>query len=128
MPAAALASSLRPRVLVAEGNAVVAEDLKAELSAAGADVLGPARDLADALDLLATGPAPTAAILDVFFRGETVCPLVDVLRKRGIPFVITTAHDRSLIPDAYAGVPRCEKPYRVEHCLELLFGLTTEER
>ena len=122
MPALVLPLRSRPCVLVVEDDCLLGEDLRAELDTAGAEVLGPVRDLASALSLLARGPAPTAAILDVKLQGEWVYPLANALRMRGIPFVFATGYEASAIPAAYAAVPRCEKPYGAEQCLRLLFG------
>lgn len=112
----------RPRVLVAEDNYLIAEDLRAGLDAAGVDVLGPVPDLQGAVALLAREPAPDAAILDVSLGRELVYPLADALSAQGIPFIFATGFDASEVPAAYANVPRCEKPYNAERCLELLFG------
>ncbi len=112
----------RHRVLVAEDNYVIAEDLRAGLDAAGVDVLGPVPDLQGAVDLLAREPALDAAILDVSLGRELVYPLADALGAQGIPFIFATGREASEVPAAYAEVPRCEKPYDAERCLELLFG------
>ena len=109
-------------MLVAEDNYVVAQDLRAGLDAAGVDVLGPAPDLQRSIDLLAGEPALDAAILEVSLGRELVYPLADALSARGIPFIFATGCDALEVPAAYAGVPRCEKPYDAERCLELLFG------
>ena len=113
---------LKPCVLVVEDDCLLGEDLKDELSAAGADVLGPVRNLESAWALLTRDPAPTAAILDVNLGGQMVYPLADALREQGIPFVFATGYEAADIPEAYAVVPRCEKPYNAERCLELVFG------
>ena len=122
MPALVLPLCPRPCVLVVEDDCLLGEDLRAELDTAGAEVLGPVRDLASALSLLAHGPAPTAAILDIKLQGEWVFPLADALRMRGIPFVFASGYAAASVPEAYAGVPCCEKPYAAERCLGLLFG------
>ena len=109
-------------MLVVEDDYFLAEDLSAALGETGAEVLGPVPDLESALSLLAHGPAPTAAILDIKLQGERVYPLADALRERAIPFVFATGYEAAAIPEAYAAVPRCEKPYGAERCLQLLFG------
>ena len=78
--------------------------------------------VADALDLLAAGAPPDAAILDVNLGGEMVFPLAEALRDRGVPFMFATGYDSWALPPAYADVPRCEKPFDVGRCLRTLFG------
>lgn len=121
--ASAPAPSLRGRrVLVVEDEYMLAEDLRCELEGAGAAVLGPVPSVADALALLARGPPPDAAILDVNLGGEMVFPVAEALRERGVPFVFATGYDAWSLPPAYAQVPRCEKPFDVGRCLASLLG------
>ena len=98
------------RVLVVEDEYLIAEDLCEELLSCGAEVMGPAACVADALDLLGYGPAPDMAVLDIGLENEKVYPVADALRARGIPFVFATGYDARVIPTAYADVPRTEKP------------------
>ena len=77
----------------------------------GAEVVGLAGSVRDALDLVeAKGDRLDGAVLDINLRGERVYPVADALAARGVPFVFLTGYDARVIPDAYAGVPRCEKP------------------
>ena len=110
------------RVLVVEDDYIMAEDLKAELEGIGAEVIGPVADLAGALDLLASGPLPDAAVLDINLGGEMVFPLADTLRDRGVPFVFATGYDEWSIPEAYAHLPRLEKPLDMRQVAQALAG------
>lgn len=110
------------RILVAEDDYITAHGLKAELEDAGAEVLGPAADLDGALSLLAAGPAPDAAILDIDLDGTMVFPLAEALRRGGIPFVFATGYDDWAIPARYAGLPRLEKPLDVRQLVRALAG------
>jgi CheY-like chemotaxis protein len=104
-------SSLRGRrVLVVEDEYLLAEDLREGLEGQGAEVLGPVPIVAEALALLRQGPAPDFAILDINLQGEMVYPVADLLRAQGIPFLFATGYDAWAIPEAYADVPRTEKP------------------
>ena len=80
------------------------------LSEAGVEALGPVPTVADAIRLAATKDRMDAALLDVNLRGETIWPVVDVLLARKVPLVLTTGYDEGAIPQAYAHLPRCEKP------------------
>ena len=66
--------------------------------------------MADALALLEAGPAPVVAILDIGLGDETVYPVADALRTRGIPFMFATGYSAWVIPKGYADVPVAEKP------------------
>ena len=98
------------RVLLVEDDYFVADVLCQELESAGAEVVGPASDVAAALALIEAEPAIGGAVLDVHLGGEMVWPVADVLLARGVPVVFATGYDASAIPARYAGVGRCEKP------------------
>lgn len=106
-----LLSGLADRtVLVVEDEYMLAFDLARFLHRRGARVMGPVPTVAEALALLAQGPAPDFALLDVNLRGEMVFPVADRLRLGGIPFAFVTGYDADTLPGAYAEVPRMEKP------------------
>ncbi|RDI53594.1 response regulator [Microvirga subterranea] len=118
-----LLSALRGRrILVVEDEYMMADDLQYDLEKAGAKVVGPVPSVADALRLLATEDAIDGAILDVNLRGEKAYPVADVLRDRGIPFVLATGYEQWALPGAYKDVPRCEKPVDLRHLARTLFG------
>jgi DNA-binding response OmpR family regulator len=108
------------RVLVVEDEYLLAEDLREGLVKQGAEVMGPVATVADALELLRQGPMPDTAILDINLGGEMVYPLADELRAKGIPFIFATGYDEWSIPDAYADVPRAEKPVELTHATSRL--------
>lgn len=101
------------RVLVAEDEYMLADDLRLELEEVGAIVLGPVGALAEALAVIAAEPHIDGAILDVNLAGEAVYPAADALIARGVPIVFTTGYDRSILPDRFGGVVRCQKPINI---------------
>ena len=112
-------TSLRGRrILVVEDDYITAEDMKAELESAGAEVLGP--DFEGALDLLASVQSPDVAILDMNLGGEMVFPLADRLRERGIPIVFATGYECSAIPEPYSNHPCLEKPLDMRQVAQAL--------
>ena len=122
MPDALLASALRGRrILVVEDEYMMADDLQYDLEKVGAEVISPVPSVADALRLLATQEAIDGAILDVNLRGEKAYPVADVLRERGIPFVLATGYEQWALPEAYKDVPRCDKPVDLRHLARALF-------
>jgi CheY-like chemotaxis protein len=102
------------RVLVAEDEYLLAEDLRESLERQGAQVMGPVATVTEALELLRAGPAPYTAILDINLGGEMVYPVADELRTMGIPFIFATGYEPWSIPEAYQDVPRAEKPVELK--------------
>ena len=98
------------RVLVAEDEWIIADDLAQALRGYKAGTVGPAPTLGSALSLLAAEPGLTGAVIDVDLRGTMAYPLADELQRRGVPVVLATGYDSESIPSRYAGLPRCHKP------------------
>ena len=99
------------RLLVVEDEYMIAASLARGLEGGGAEVAGPAGSVRDALALVEVeGERLDGAVLDINLRDERVYPVADALVARGVPFIFLTGYDARVIPDAYAGVPRCEKP------------------
>jgi CheY-like chemotaxis protein len=98
------------RILVVEDEYMLAEDLRLGLEKLGVEVMGPVATVAQALTLLQSGVSLDGAVLDVNLQGDYVFPVLDLLRKKRIPFVLTTGYDGWALPEAYVDAPRCEKP------------------
>ena len=98
------------RILIVEDEYLVAMDLAMTLERLGAEVIGPAGSVGEALDLLATDSIPDGGVLDINLGGERVWPVAARLRDRGVPFVFVSGYDNSLVPGDFADVPRCAKP------------------
>jgi len=107
----ASSSSLHGRhVLVVEDEYLIAQEIVEVLLEAGMKVVGPVPRLGDALHLVAAEERIDCAVLDVNLRGEMSWPLVDVLLARDVPVLLATGYDVGETPQAYAHLPRCEKP------------------
>lgn len=89
---------------------MIAQEITELLAENGAEVLGPVPYVSEAIQLIASESWIDGALLDVNLHNETVWPVVDALRARGVPVVLATGYDASAIPPAYAHLPRCEKP------------------
>ena len=98
------------RILVIEDEALVAMLVEDALSDAGFAVIGPARTVAEALDLLAQD-SPTAAVLDLNLGGENSLAVADALAARRIPFLVATGYGAAGLPPAHRHVPVLPKPY-----------------
>lgn len=76
------------RILLVEDEYLLADELRAELTVKGADVLGPVATLAEALGLVSLETEIDAAILDTNLRGEMVFPVADLLEQRRVPLPV----------------------------------------
>lgn len=77
------------RVLVVEDEVLVALEVQASLTDAGAKVVGPSMTLGDAF-ALAGRESLSAAILDVRLGRDTIGPVARQLAGLGIPFLFYT--------------------------------------
>jgi DNA-binding LytR/AlgR family response regulator len=108
-------------LLVVEDDYLVAADLAASLELLGAEVVGPAGSVEEALTLVENeGGRLDGAVLDINLRNERVYPVADVLAARGVPFVFTTGYDAAVVPRPYSDAPRCEKPVDKERLIRCL--------
>lgn len=110
----------RCRILVAEDEYLLADEMTQDLADAGADVIGPAASVRDAIGLLEETREVDGAILDINLGGELVFPVADALHARNVPIVFTTGYDAETMPARYARFPRCEKPISVGRVLAAL--------
>ena len=111
------------RLLLVEDEFVLALGLADALGDMGADVLGPVASVADALKLVESLPEIDAAILDVNLGNEEVYPVADALSARGIPFLFATANARSTLPERFAQVEVCQKPFDADCFRQALLRL-----
>ena len=119
------------RILIVEDEFLVALLMEETVRNLGHEVVGPVGDLTTPCGW----PRPktvSAAILDVHLQhGERVYPVVAILRRRGIPLVLTTAYrDTEIDPDC-AGEMLLRKPFDqtdLERCIaRLLHPLAVAE-
>ena len=101
----------RANVLIVEDAVLLALELETALSDAGAQVVGPAYELSEALDLL--DQPIDAAVLDANLNGRSVAPVAQVLTDRGIPFVFATGYGEAGGSPAGFDAPIIRKPYDV---------------
>lgn len=108
------------RILLVEDDYLIATDLARAFGAAGAEIAGPVPTVGEALALARQAPLD-GAVLDIDLQGEDVYPVADALKRRRIPFIFATGYDAGVIPPAYDGAPRCEKPVEPVMLARLLF-------
>jgi CheY-like chemotaxis protein len=112
------------RILIAEDESLLAEELQMIFEDEGARVLGPALSLLEALETVAHAPKIDIAVLDVDLDGEDVYPIAELLLQRGVPFLFLTGYGSQadltmLFPD----VVTLAKPMRPDALIEQLLGL-----
>jgi CheY-like chemotaxis protein len=99
------------RILIVEDEALVALDLELAFEDEGAEIVGPALTLRDALEVLRGDQTIDGAVLDVDLGGSDVFPVAERLRERGIPFVFHTGHATPESLEAlFPGAITCTKP------------------
>ena len=102
------------KLLLVEDEFVLALGLADTLADLGAVVVGPVATVEDALALVERVPEIDAAVLDVNLGREVAYPVADALLARGIPFFLATANERAALPERFANVAICSKPFRVD--------------
>jgi DNA-binding response OmpR family regulator len=101
------------KVLLIEDEAIIAFMIEAALLDEGADVIGPAFTVQQALALLQQH-TPDIATLDLNLGGELATEVANTLATLGVPFLIASAYADQIhmrLPEA-AGV--VQKPYSAE--------------
>lgn len=114
-------------VLVIEDDFYLADDAREALEEAGAKVVGPVSNAADALELLAR-TRPDCALVDVNLGGGASFVSAEALQQRAIAFVFLTGYDASIIPPRFASVPRLQKPVSKPALLAALADVAAAER
>jgi len=97
------------KILIVEDEVLVAMDLTAQVEALGAQVLGPAHSLRDALDLVDVEDVDLA-LLDVNLRGQPSFPVARRLQERHVPFLFLTGYDSPGMGEGFDHVRVLPKP------------------
>src|SRR5947209_3625707 len=79
----------RLRILIVEDDYLLAGDMASALRQLGAEVIGPARSAARALELVDSSSVDLA-VLDINLSGELVFSVAERLAEQGTPFVFST--------------------------------------
>jgi two-component sensor histidine kinase len=99
------------RILIVEDAVLLALELEAGLTEAGAKVVGVAADVEEALRLAET--PFDVAVLDANLNGVPVTPVAEALRRMSRPFIFATGYgDAAPAPEGF-DAPVVRKPYNV---------------
>jgi DNA-binding response OmpR family regulator len=108
------------RVLVVEDEYLIALRLEDTLKQFGCRPVGPAFTLEGGLSIAKT-VIVDAALLDLDLGGKSVLPLVEELKRRGVPIGFVTAYDlEELRSPLIEGLPWVHKPFTDEQIRSLL--------
>ena len=102
-----------------------------EILDAGAEVIGPACSLDEALRLTEAAAADgglSAAVLDINLAGEAVWPVADRLAALGVPFVFSTGYENDRNAKHHAEAPRFVKPFELDVLLVMVQQITSGGR
>lgn len=111
------------KVLVVEDDFLVAEDFAAMLREAGAEVIGPAESLPQAIRLAQQCDALDCALLDIDLQGVDCFPLARELRTAAIPMMFLTGLGCDTIPEEFVDIMCIAKPTGAGRVVEELTAL-----
>ena len=116
----------RPLVLLAEADALVAEDLGDALNQAGYRVLGPFATTAEALAAI-EWESPALAVLDVKLRDSVCTALGQELRQRGVPILVHSGLQQDdPCTLGFRGLPWLSKPALPNDVVALLAEMASQ--
>lgn len=107
------------RILVVEDESIIASLIAGHLDERGFVVVGPVAKLIDAL-ILASTAVFDAAVLDITIRGGTIYPVAEIIKNRGIPFILASGYSTWALPEVLRDQPRLTKPFRMDEFDDLL--------
>lgn len=111
------------KVLVVEDDFLIAEDFSTVLREAGAEVIGPAESLPQAIRLAQNHDVLDCALLDIDLQGVAVFPLAQELRMAGTPMMFLTGLGCDYIPEEFADICCIAKPTGTARVVEELTAL-----
>lgn len=97
------------RVLVAEDEFIVANDIALLLEKAGATIIGPTPTVREALKSLSTADNIQVAVLDINLNGELIYPVADELARRSVPLIFFSGYDFLNLPERFSSAARLSK-------------------
>lgn len=100
------------KILVVDDEPLISAMMEEWLSELGHQVVGPAHNLAQALEL---GKSDIdAAIVDISLGDDNSYPLLDALIACGLPFALATGYGQAGVERKYRDRPTLDKPFGFE--------------
>jgi DNA-binding response OmpR family regulator len=119
------------RILLVEDEALVAMLVEDELLNAGAQIVGTASSVAEALRMIEVAMGNggiSAAVLDLNLDGELVWQVADALDELGVPFLFETGYAPGCNTGKYETAPVLHKPFGLQALISTIEGLVTPGR
>jgi CheY-like chemotaxis protein len=116
------------RLLIVEDEILVSMLVQDELRDTGAEVVGPAASVGDAMQLVEAAMADgglSAAVLDINLNGEHVGPVADTLAALGVPFVFATGYGEGCDTGGHADARVLRKPFSVHALIDAVEALAS---
>ena len=101
------------RVLVVEDELMIRMLLDGMLTDLGHTVAAEAGGIDEAVALAQKGTFDVA-VLDVNLNGQPVTPVVEILLKRGVPFIFASGYGQRGVPETYRAIPTLQKPFQAD--------------
>jgi DNA-binding NarL/FixJ family response regulator len=101
------------RILVLEDEAIIAIAIEDILMTLGAEVIGPATTIEDAIHLVQSDRID-AALLDLNLNGKHSDSVAEMLTDRSVPFVFASGYG-SECAQRWPNTIVLQKPYRADH-------------
>ena len=108
-------------MLLVEDEYMVAKALSRGLQLCGADILGPAATVENALALIDSAPVIDGALVDINLRGVQAYDVVDRLIARNVPTALTTGYEISVVPSRYRSLHVLQNPFDPRDAMDALF-------
>ena len=103
----------KPRILVVEDDFLIAMDVEHMVAKAGCAPLGPVSNVEAGLEAVRQNDLD-GAVLDVNLGDERVWTVADLLRERGVPFILATGYSTVEVPERFSGCRILHKPLKEE--------------
>ena len=110
------------KIMIVEDNALIANMLEAMVEDMGYQVVGPYRNLQDAVDHARVDEIDFGLLDFDLGHGTDVVPVVEILSERGVPFAITSGSNPSVIWQSIPAVTILQKPVVVSELEAVLPG------
>jgi CheY-like chemotaxis protein len=115
------------RILVVEDELMIRMLLEGMLTDLGHTVAAEAGGIDEALEF-ARDADFDVALLDVNLNGKPITPVVEVLVRRGLPFVFASGYGQSGVPELYRTSPTLQKPFQAEALAQAIEAATAKAR
>lgn len=124
-------AALRPRILIAEDNYLVAEEVGDVVRRCGYALAGSAPSVERGLALIAND-AVDGAVLDIDLAGKPSFPMCRALTAKGVPFLFLSAYSAdTIVPAEFSNAVHLPKPLvaaDLKSALQTLVGLPPDAR